>query len=247
MGLPPVPPQPPSQPPGGGFGPPPGFGPPGEPPGGPRRRAGLLALLAAIVAVGAIAAVVLFVTGEDGDPGDGKSPTASATKKPTPSLSVPSELPTDIPTEVPSGLPSGLPTDIPTDFPSSFPSDFASPAPVGETPYFLLKAGDCFDVGKQAQGYAIKKSCTKAHDAEIVKIGELKGSYTSSTAIRNAATNLCQGPLDRKAARQPRGTVRGTLVQYPDTSGFKAGIDSVACSLSGDTKAGGRKLTGPLK
>ncbi|NGO81916.1 hypothetical protein G6045_40695, partial [Streptomyces sp. YC504] len=235
-------------------GPPPGggYGPPGEPPdgGGPGRRTGLLVLLAVIVAVGVIAAVFLVATGDGNGGGDGENPDPSATKKPTPSLSIPSELPTGIPTDLPTGLPTGFPTDLPTglptDIPTALPTDFASPAG-DETPYFLLAAGDCFDVGTSAQGYAVRKSCTSAHDAEVVKIAELEGTYGTEQAIRSAASKLCQGPLDTKAAKQPAGTVRGTLVQYPDPTGFQTGIDSVACSLSGDTKAGGRKLTKPLK
>ncbi len=239
-------------PPGGGYGPPGGgYGPPGEPPdgGGPGRRTGLLAVLAAIIVVGAIAAVVLVASGDGG--GDGKSPSPTATKKPTPSLSIPSGLPTEIPTEIPTGLPSDFPTDLlptdllPTGFPT-LPTDFASPA-ADETPYFLLEAGDCFDVGAGAQGYAIRKSCTSAHDAEVVKTAELEGTFATEAAIKEAAAGLCRAPLNTKAAKQPAGTVRGTLVQYPDPTGFAAGIDDVACSLSGDTTAGGRKLSAPLK
>lgn len=56
-----------------------------------------------------------------------------------------------------------------------------------------------------------------------------------------------QGPLERKAAGQAAGTVRDTVVQYPDTGGYRTGIDKVACSLAAGVGKGSHKLTEPLK
>ncbi|WP_223832684.1 hypothetical protein [Streptomyces venezuelae] len=263
MAMPPVPPQPPpppSGPPpgGGGFGPPPGGGygpPPGPggwappPEGGPPgRRNGLFVLLAIIVALGAVAAVVLLVTRDDGDgrkePAESDSSTA---REPTPSLSIPSRIPSQLPTGLPSDVPS-LPTDFPT-LPTDFPSDLDSvrPSPADDqVPYYHLKTGDCFNIDSSRPGQAAKRSCHEPHDAEVVEFAELKGAYTTDAALKKAAAALCERPLERKARNQPSGTVRGTLVQYPDTTGYKVGIDNVACSLAGDSGPGRHKLTEPL-
>ncbi|WP_369240426.1 hypothetical protein AB5J56_39715 [Streptomyces sp. R21] len=192
-----------------------------------------------IVAVGVVVAVVLVTTRGDGSPGDKKSPSASSAStkgSPTPSLSIPSELPSVTPT-LPSEVPSGVPSDLQSLFPS-LASD--------QIPYYTLKSGDCFDTDDKRPGQATKRSCTKPHDAEVVKVTELQGSYTTDAALKKAASALCEKPLNRKAAKQPSATVRGTLVQYPDSTGYKIGIDNVACSLSGDVGAGDHKLTKPL-
>ncbi|MGI5192575.1 hypothetical protein ACQEVY_02760 [Streptomyces sp. CA-288835] len=207
----------------------------------------LFIVLAVIVAIGAVAAVALVVTSDDGSSGK-KSPAASSDttgSTPTPSLSIPSELPS-LPSDVPS-LPSGVP-DLPTDLPSGLPTDLESllPTPAGnEVPYYMLKAGDCFNVDNSKPGQAAKRSCRTAHDAEVVKVTELTGTYSTDAALKKAATDLCQKPLQAKAVKQPAGTVRGTLVQYPDSTGFKLGIDNVACSLAADPNGNG-KLTKPL-
>ncbi|WP_194238514.1 hypothetical protein [Streptomyces spongiae] len=187
-----------------------------------------------IVALGAVAAVALVVTSGDGT-SDEKAPAGnsrSTGSSPTPSLSIPSQLPSELPS---------LPSDLPSDLDSLFP------APVGdEVPYYMLQEGDCFNMNDSRPGQAAKRSCSKPHDAEVVQVTELEGTYTTDAALKQAASALCEETLDRKAARQPAGTVRGTLVQYPDPNGYELGIDNVACSLSADP-GGDRKLTKPLK
>lgn len=267
MAMPPVPPQPPPPPPsgpppggGGGFGPPAGGGfglppdgggwPPTPPPGRPpSRRGGLFALLTVIVALGAIVAVVLVAT--RGDDGEGKKSPIESTKKsdrtPTATLSVPqipSRLPTGLPSDVPTGLPSGFPS-LPTGFPSDL--DSLVPSRAGDdAPYYLLTVGECFDISDSRPVRAAKKSCHEPHDAELVELAELDGSFATDAALKKKAAALCERPLQRKARSQPSGTVRGTLVQYPDAYGYKAGIDDVACSLAGDSGSGKHKLTKPL-
>ncbi|WP_241266409.1 hypothetical protein [Streptomyces scabichelini] len=198
-----------------------------------------------IVAVGVVAAVVLVATSDDGSSGK-KSPAGSSGttgRTPTPSLSIPSQVPSELPS-----LPSDVPSDLPSGLPSGLPSDLESllPSPAGdEVPYYMLKTGDCFNVDGSKPGQAAKRSCRTAHDAEVVKVTELEGTYTTDAALKKAASELCEKPLQDKAVKQPAGTVRGTLVQYPDSTGFKLGIDNVACSLAADP-AGNRKLTKPL-
>ncbi|MFI7321269.1 hypothetical protein [Streptomyces venezuelae] len=207
------------------------------------------------MALGAVAAVVLLVTNDDGDgkkePAESES---STTREPTPSLSIPSRIPSELPTGLPSDVPS-LPTDFPTlptnfpTLPTGFPSDLdpAVPSPADDqVPYYLLKKGDCFNVDSSRPGQAAKRSCNEPHDAEVVEFAELEGAYATDAALKKAAAALCERPLERKARSQPSGTVRGTLVQYPDATGYKVGIDNVACSLAGDSGPGRHKLTQPL-
>ncbi|MEU7581579.1 hypothetical protein AB0B50_28690 [Streptomyces sp. NPDC041068] len=198
-----------------------------------------------IVAVGAVAAVVLLVTGDDGEGKKGPAESSTATaSEPTPSLSIASQIPSELPTDLPTGLPSGLPS-VPTGFPSDL--DSLLPTVAGDAvPYYLLGTGDCFDIDDSRPGRAAKRSCNEPHDAEVVELAELKGSFTTDAALKKAAAALCERPLERKARSQPSGTVRGTLVQYPDASGYKYGIDDVACSLAGDSGSGRHKLTKPL-
>ncbi|WP_371657991.1 hypothetical protein [Streptomyces sp. NBC_00280] len=237
-GLPPVPPEPPDGP-GGHRGP-------------GRRPSPLFILLAAIVAVGVVAAVVFMVSGGDDTP-DKNPPgsSQSSSRTPEPSFSIPTELPTSLPTRLPtlpSGLPSGLPTEFPTDLPSEFPSDLESLVPLAgdEVPYYMLRTGDCFNADAAQPGQAAKRACEDPHDAEVVKVAELEGGYTTDAALKNAAAALCRPLLEREAAEQPAGSVTGSLVQYPDTAGYRLGIDNVACSLAADLGSGTRKLTAPL-
>ncbi|MGX1908372.1 hypothetical protein ACWIID_05865 [Streptomyces phaeochromogenes] len=194
----------------------------------------LFLVLAVIVILGAGSAVALVATSGDGS-SDKKSPSESDSTTgglPTPSLSIPSELPSELPS---------LPTNVPTDLDSFLPSLAGD-----DVPYYMLQTGDCFNIDDTKPGQAAKRSCRAAHDAEVVKVAELEGTYTTDAALKKAASVLCAKTLDTKAAKQPAGTVRGTLVQYPDPTGFKLGIDKVACSLAADVGAGKRKLTKPL-
>ncbi|MCZ4509628.1 hypothetical protein O3Q52_15770 [Streptomyces sp. ActVer] len=195
----------------------------------------LFLVLAVLVTLGAGSAVALVATSGDGSSDKKKSPSASDSTTgnlPTPSLSIPSELPSE---------PPSLPTNVPTDLDSLLPSLVGD-----DVPYYMLQTGDCFNIDGTKPGQAAKRSCRAAHDAEVVKVAELQGTYTTDAALKKAASALCAKPLDTKAAKQPTGTVRGTLVQYPDPTGFKLGIDKVACSLAADVGAGKRKLTKPL-
>ena len=201
-------------------------------------------MLAVVVGLAVVVAVALAVTRGDGDQ-EKKSPTESSggTQSPTPSFSIPSELPSELPS-LPSELPSELPS-LPSEVPSGLESLFLTPAD-DEVPFYLLRAGDCFNMNDSRPGQAVKRSCGTPHDAEVVKVAELDGSYTTEAALKKAASALCEATLERKAAQQPVGTVRGTLVQYPDPAGYGIGIDKIACSLVADVGSGIHKLTKPL-
>ncbi|MEU6377213.1 hypothetical protein [Streptomyces sp. NPDC046909] len=196
-----------------------------------------------LVAGAVVAVIVLMASGNDDDSPDDK-PSASASSSPRPTLSLPSELPSRLPSKLPTELPSQFPSDLPSEFPSGLESlipSFAS----DELPYYMLKTGDCFDTDAVRPGQAARRSCEKPHDAEVVKVAELEGAYTTDAALKQAASDLCERTLNSKAADQPAGAVGGMLVQYPDPAGYRLGIDNVACSLAADDGAT-RKLTAPL-
>ncbi|MFD8419279.1 hypothetical protein [Streptomyces sp. NPDC059668] len=151
-------------------------------------------------------------------------------------------LPSGLPSELPSGLPSGLLSGLPSGLESLVP-DLAD----DEVPYYMLGTGDCFDTSAARPGQAAKRSCGAPHDAEVVEVGELNGTYATDSALKKAASALCEAPLERRAAHQSAGTVRGTLVQYPDSGIYRTGIDKVTCSLAADVGDGTHRLTAPLK
>ncbi|MDN3025931.1 hypothetical protein [Streptomyces sp. S.PB5] len=197
-----------------------------------------------MLAAGAVVAVIVLMASGSGDDSPDDKPSASASSSPRPTLSLPTELPSRLPSRLPSELPSQFPTELPSEFPSGLESLIPSFA-ADEVPYYMLRAGDCFDTDDLQPGQAAKRSCGTPHDAEVVRVAELEGDYTTDAALKKAASDLCDKSLTSKAADQPEGTVRGMLVQYPDPAGYRLGIDNVACSLAADT-GGTRKLTAPL-
>lgn len=190
--------------------------------------------------------MVLATSGNDAQgPKPPAESSGSTGRSPLPSLSIPTELPSGLPSKLPSGLPSELPSGLPSEFPSELPSGleslFVAPAD-DEVPYYMLTVGDCFDADAGSPGQAIKRSCRAPHDAEVVKVAELEGTYPTDTALREAASALCEPTLRSEEAQQPPDTVGGTLVQYPDPASYRLGIDKVTCSLA----AGSGRLTEPL-
>ncbi|MBO8191815.1 hypothetical protein ITI46_08990 [Streptomyces oryzae] len=196
---------------------------------------------AAVVALALITASVLYLTRGDSDTSD------SADKKPTtgqsPSPSDESGEPTGEPSEEPSedggetDFPSpGEDDDVPSDDPDESPSDVPLPS-------FLLRKGDCYDRSKEREGAVVTRDCDKSHDAEVVSRKRLSGSYTTDDAVRRKADSMCRTVLRDKAAKQPSGTVGGTLISYPKAKNAGTGLSYVICSL---TAGKGKKLSKPL-
>ncbi|WP_369200051.1 hypothetical protein [Streptomyces sp. PU-14G] len=240
-GGPPPPAQPPSGfgPPGsGGFGPPvPGGWPPPPPPGRNKGRAIAAIVAAAVVALALITASVVYLTGGDSDKGKTADGKPSASQSP----SVPEEEPQD-PTESPD---DGDATDFPTpgeddDPPSEEPDEGASDVPL---PSFLLQEGDCYDRSKEREGAVETRECDSPHDAEVVSRKKITGDYGTDDAVRQKADSLCRSSLRDKAAKQPGGTVGGTLISYPKAKNVGNGFDYVTCSL---TAGKDQKLNKPL-
>ena len=248
---PPGSPPPPAQPPGfgppgsggfgcGGSGPPaPDVRPPPVPPQGPRRGKLIAAVLtAAVVALALVTASVVFLTGAEG----GQDETAGEGGSPSPS------------TRAPSGGPDGESSDGPaddgaaTDFPAPGPEDGLPSEESGggaedvPLPSFMLRVGDCYDRSDKA-GSVETRECDVAHDAEVVSRKKITGDYETDSAVRRQADSVCRSSLKNKAAKQPRGTIGGTLISYPKAKSVNADVSSVTCSL---TAGEGKKLHKPL-
>ncbi|MGP8297420.1 hypothetical protein ACTPOK_05570 [Streptomyces inhibens] len=182
-----------------------------------------------MVALAAVITVVVLANSDDKT--NNRAHTSSSSTSATPSASA-SATPSDDPS----------PSDSPTS--SDFESTMPSPAD-GKIPFYLLKVGDCYDRPAGGGGNNDSASCNGPHDAEVVTTHRLEAGLTTETGIRNKASSLCRNELESKAARQPAGTAEGTYVQYPTLNGYKLGIKTVSCSLTGNS-TGTKKLTKPL-
>ncbi|MFE1172355.1 hypothetical protein [Streptomyces sp. NPDC058773] len=240
----------------GGYGRPPGghqapggFGPPGsgygtggpggwQQPPGPPGGGGNGKTIAAIIGGGAVvlaAVITLIVMNTGDDNGKHRAQPSSSSTGATPSESA---SPTSYDEPTPTDEPTGGPTD--SDFESSLPSP-----PAGKIPFYLLKVGDCYDRPADGGANNDEASCNGPHDAEVVTLHRLGSGLTSEADIKNKASSLCRNELARKAARQPAGTAEGTHIEYPNLNGYRLGIKTVSCSLTGNS-TGTKKLNKPL-
>ncbi|MEU5211183.1 hypothetical protein [Streptomyces sp. NPDC020742] len=222
----------------GGYGSPGGYGAPGpggpggwQQPPGPPNGGGNGKLIAAIIAGGAVvlaAVITVIVVANSDDSGKHQAQPSSSQS----ALSSPSSSETGYPS--PSESATGSDDDSATPSPSS-----------SKIPYYLLQTGDCYDRTADGGGYNEEASCNGPHDAEVVTTHRLEAGLSTESEIKRKASSLCRDELERKAARQPAGTVEGTFVQFPSINGYKLGIKSVSCSLTANS-TGTRKLTKPL-
>ncbi|MGP3987077.1 hypothetical protein [Streptomyces sp. 3N207] len=192
---------------------------------------------AAVLALALITASVLYLTRGDSGTGDSADRKPPATASPSPS-DEPGE-----PTETPSE--DGEATDFPTpgedgELPSASPDNDSSDVPL---PAFLLHEGDCYNRSKEREGSVVTRDCDTSHDAEVVSRKKLTGSYSTDDAVRREADSMCRTTLRNKAAKQPPGTVGGTLISYPKSKNSGTGFSYVICSL---TAGKGKKLSKPL-
>ncbi|MEU3189153.1 hypothetical protein ABZ686_00590 [Streptomyces sp. NPDC006992] len=188
---------------------------------------------AAVVALALITASVVYLTRGDsgsddsagGEPSPSQSSSSSPETSPTPTDEPSDEEATDYPTP-----------DVPSDDPDESPSDVPLPS-------FLLRVGDCFDQSEESEGAVIDRECDESHDAEVVSRKKLTGDYSTNDAVRDKADSMCRTLLRNKAAKQPRGTVGGTLITYPKAENAGTALSYVTCSL---TAGKGKQLSKPL-
>jgi hypothetical protein len=240
-------------PPGGGYGgyPPPGYQPPPPPPNHTRRN--VLIAVGAVVVIGAVVAgVVLAGGGSDKKSNDAKTGTTSS------SASLPSGLPSDgLPSDgLPSdGLPSGLPSDLtsPLPIPSfTLPSDLqqftGTPTPTQKlVPYVVLHPGQCFDAPTLTPSVdkVTTRSCSSAHDAQVVANETLSGSFSSDEEIQSKALELCTA--DARKHLPADGRMYYPYALFPKLITYQIqGRDTVTCSLTRNNGKTGTKLYAPL-
>ncbi|MGW2324581.1 hypothetical protein ACWC5C_02305 [Streptomyces sp. NPDC001700] len=225
----------------GGFGPPP---PPPPPPAGPPPRRSRAAGLVTGVAVGlAVVAGVAFLGSQDDDGGDKAADAPSASNRPLSSPSDEASAPQG--QEDPGqGAPLGGGDDQ-----SAAPSPDSS-EPGRKMPYAVLKPGTCFDHPAMDSSVTKieKRSCTRAHDGEVITNARLAGKFSSERAIQRKALSLCAVDAEKRLESVPNdGRVYYYYALYPALGTYtEHGKDRVSCALTVSTGKDGTKLSEPI-
>ncbi|WP_435173176.1 hypothetical protein [Actinacidiphila sp. bgisy145] len=242
---PPGPPGPPA--PGGGFGypgDPQGFGyqQPPPPPNNNKRNAWIA--VGVVVVIGAIIGGIALSSGGDdkkNQADDKPTGTASTSKLPTgvPSFTLPSDLPTGDPSFT-------LPTDLPTGDDTGLPTDSSSPTEK-LVPYVSLSPGTCFDAPSLTPSVSevTKRSCSSAHDAQVVANETLSGTFSSDDEIQTKALSLCQTDARKHLPQDGREYYPYAL--FPKLVTYELqGKKTVTCSLTRNNGTNGTKLYSKL-
>jgi hypothetical protein len=233
---------------GGGYGqpgppPPPGnYGypqqPGGYPPPPPPKKTGRNVAIAVgvLLLIGVVVGAVALTSGSDGD-ADQAKPGGP------PSITLPSGFPTDLPTDFPTPTPS-FTLDLPTDLPSYT----ASATPTEKlVPYVVLAPGKCFDAPTLSPEVdeVTTRSCSSAHDAQVVANETLTGSFSSDTEIQNKALELCTA--DARNHLPADGRTYYPYALFPKLITYQVqGRKTVTCSLTRNNGTNGRKLYSKL-
>jgi hypothetical protein len=232
----PGPPGPPGAPPGYGYPGAPGFGyqPPPPPPNNTKRNVWLA--VGAVVVVGAIVGGIAVATSGGGKKkqADDK-PTHTISGLPTPSFTVPTDLP--------SGDPSlGLPTDLPTGDVGGLPTGDPSPSEK-LVPYLSLKPGTCFDAPSLTPTVSTvtKRSCSSAHDAQVVANETLSGTFDTDADIQSKALSLCQSDAHKHLPHD--GHAYYPYALFPKLITYELqDKKTVTCSLTRNNGKNGTKM-----
>ncbi|MEE4541543.1 hypothetical protein V2S66_06110 [Streptomyces sp. V4-01] len=239
---PPGPPGPPVPPHPYGYGGAPGGYPPPPPPGNKNKRNAWIAV-GVIVVAGAVIAGVVVAGGDKKDDDAKPQNTVSG---------LPSGLPTGLPTDLPTGLPTDLPTTgdaLPSDEPSlTLPTDMPSftvdPTPTEKlVPYVVLSPGKCFDAPTLTPSVdkVTTRSCSSAHDAQVVANETLSGSFSSDAQIQQKALDLCT--TDAKKHLPADGELYYPYALFPKLVTYQLqGRKTVTCSLTKNNGTSGKKL-----
>jgi hypothetical protein len=173
-----------------------------------------------VVAIaGAVAGVVATSSDDSSGTADAKP---SASLAATPTSTPPSEPATD--------LPAGSPTS--TD---------------QLVPYVVLAPGKCFDSPTLSPGISevVIRSCTAAHDAEVIANETLTGAFTSDAEIQRKALELCTADAKRHLPQD--GKLYYPYVLFPKLVTYQVqDRTTVTCSLTRDNGTNGVKLHSKL-
>lgn len=234
--------------------PPAGYGYPGDPqgfgyqppppPNNTKRNVWLA--VGAVVVIGAIVGgVAVASSGGDKKKNADDKPTHSVsisglpTGLPTPSFTLPTDLPTDDPT-------LDLPTDLPTGDDTGLPTDPSSPDEK-LVPYVSLKPGVCFDAPSLTSTVSevTKRSCSSAHDAQVVANETLSGTFSTDAEIQSKALSLCQTDARKHLPHDGREYYPYAL--FPKLITYELqGKKTVTCSLTRNNGSNHTKLYSKL-
>jgi hypothetical protein len=217
-----------------GYGyPPPGPGgypPPPPPPNHTKRNVWIG--IAVVVVLGAVIGGVVSASG------GGKN---AADSKPTPTISLPSGLPTDLTASPTFALPSDSPT---LDLPTGLPSDTGIPTPTAKlVPYVVLSPGQCFDAPTLTKTVdkVTTRSCSSAHDAQVVANETLSGTFATDQDIQTKALDLCTADARKHLPADGREYYPYAL--FPKLVTYELqGKKSVTCSLTRNNGTTGVKM-----
>jgi len=236
---PPGPPGPPA-PPGGGYGFPPG-GPGGYPPPPPpnNNKRNMWIAIGCIVVVGAVVGGILVASNSSSDKKkDDAKPTTSISGLPSgmPSVTLPTSSIT-------------VPTDDPTlDLPTDEPTDTADPTPTEKlVPYVVLSPGKCFDAPTLTPSVTkvTTRSCSSAHDAQVVANETLSGTFSTDLEIQEKALSLCT--TDAKKHLPADGRTYYPYALFPKLVTYQLqNRKTVTCSLTRNNGSNGVKLYSKL-
>lgn len=198
--------------------------------------------VAVIVVVGAIIGGAVAATG-----GSDKKDTADG--KPSASATLPSGLPSDL--SVPS-LPTpsfDIPSDDPSfDLPTDLPTDDATPSDGTKlVPYVELAPGKCFDAPTLTKTVdkVTTRSCSSAHDAQVVANETLTGTFDSDLDIQTKALDLCTA--DARKHLPADGKEYYPYALFPKLVTYQLqGKKTVTCSLTRNDGKNGVKLYSKL-
>ncbi|MBD0735221.1 hypothetical protein BGM09_02655 [Streptomyces sp. CBMA29] len=200
----------------------------------------MLIAIAAVVVIGGIGTAVAVSGGSD----------SKDDAKPTPSISgLPSGLPSmpSFTEPTPSfTLPSDTPTfDTPTDDPFT---DFPSVTPTEKVvPYVVLSPGKCFDAPTLTPTVdtVTTKSCSSAHDGQVVANETLSGTFSTDSEIQSKALELCTA--DAKKHLPADGRLYYPYALFPKLTTYQLqGRKTVTCSLTLNNGTNSKKLYAPL-
>jgi hypothetical protein len=207
----------------------------------------VLIAVGVVVVVGAVVAGIAVAAGGDKKKSDDAKPSSSHSV----TLPTPSGVPSGLPSGLPSDFPSGFPTDLPTptfSLPTDLPTFTLDPSPTEKVvPYVVLSPGKCFDAPTLSPSvdHVTTRSCSSAHDAQVVANETLSGTFASDTEIQDKALELCTA--DARKHLPADGRTYYPYALFPKVTTYEIqGRKTVTCSLTRNNGSNGTKLYSPL-
>lgn len=135
-------------------------------------------------------------------------------------------------------------------------TDDASDATAGSdptdsvVPYVVLSPGKCFDhPGLNSSVKVVTtRSCSSAHDGEVIANETLTGSFTTETELQTKVLKLCEKDAKARLAKIPAdGRTYYYYAIYPSLATYTIqNKHTISCSLTLSNKVDGKQLTKAL-